>query len=142
MGEFMIKIRYNTLTSEEWAYLRSSTPWTSQPKEVFATALENSLQTVAAYHNDNIIGMGRITGDNILSFFIQDVIVLPDYQNKGVGTLLVNSLLDYARRHAVSTTVVSLMASQGKEAFYEKLGFQKRDGLIKGMGMELIINPS
>ena len=38
--------------------------------------------------------------------------------------------------------VVSLMASKGKESFYEKIGFQKRDGLIKGMGMELIISPS
>lgn len=138
----MIKIRYNTLTAEEWAYLRASTPWSSQPKEIFITALENSALTVAAYYNDNIIGMGRMTGDNILSFFIQDVIVLPDYQNKGVGTLLVNSLLDYARKHATSTAVVSLMASQGKEPFYEKIGFQKRDGHIKGMGMELIINPS
>lgn len=138
----MIKIRYNALTAEEWAYLRASTPWSSHTKEVLATALKNSLQTVAAYYDDNIIGMGRITGDNILSFFIQDVIVLPDYQNRGVGTLIVNSLLDYAYRHAVSTTVVSLMASQGKEVFYEKLGFQKRDGLIKGMGMEFIINPS
>lgn len=138
----MIKIRYNTLTAEEWAYLRASTPWSSQPKEIFATAIENSLLTVTAYYNNNVIGMGRMTGDNIFSFFIQDVVVLPDYQNKGVGTLLVNSLLDYAYNQAVSVAVVSLMASKGKESFYEKIGFKKRDGQIKGMGMELIINPS
>lgn len=138
----MIKIRYNTLTADEWTYLRASVPWTSQPKEIFTTALENSLLTVAAYYDDNIIGMGRMTGDNILSFFIQDVVVLPDYQNKGVGTLLVNSLLDYVYRHAASAAVVSLMASKEKESFYEKIGFQKRDGQIKGMGMELIINPN
>lgn len=138
----MIKIRYNTLTAEEWAYLRASTHWRSQPKEVFSTAIKSSLLTVAAYYNDNVIGMGRMTGDNILSFFIQDIVVLPSYQNKGVGTLLVNSLLDYVYRHATSASVVSLMASKGKESFYEKIGFQKRDGLIKGMGMELIINPS
>lgn len=138
----MIKIRYNTLTAEEWGYLRSTTPWTLHPKEIFATAIENSLLTVTAYYNDNIIGMGRMTGDNILSFFIQDVVVLPDYQNKGVGTLLVNSLLDYAYSHAAPAAVVSLMASKGKESFYEKIGFQKQDGLTKDMGMELTINPS
>lgn len=138
----MIKIQYNTLTSEEWAYLRASTPWTAQSKETLITALENTLLTVAAYYNDDIIGMARMTGDNILSFFIQDVTVLPDYQNKGVGTLLVNSLLDYVYTHATSVAVVNLMASQGKESFYEKIGFKKRDGQIKGMGMELIINPN
>lgn len=138
----MIKMRYNTLTANEWAYLRASTSWSSQPEEVFTVALENSLLTVAAYYNGDIIGMGRMTGDNILSFFIQDIVVLPDYQNKGVGTLLVNSLLDYVYKHAVSSTVVCLMASKGKESFYEKIGFQKRDGHIKGMGMELTINPN
>ncbi len=138
----MLKIEYNTLTAEEWAYLRASTPWTSQPKEIFTTAIENSILTVSAYYDDNIIGMGRMTGDNILSFFIQDIVVLPDYQNKGVGTLLVNSLLDYVYRHASSFAVVSLMASKERESFYEKIGFQKRDGRTKGMGMELIINPS
>lgn len=138
----MIKIRYNTLTADEWAYLRASTPWTLHSKEVFTTAIENSLLTVAAYYNGNIVGMGRMTGDNVLSFFIQDVVVLPDYQNKGVGALIVNSLLDYVYRHATSSTIVSLMASKGKEYFYEKIGFQKRDGLIKGMGMELTINPN
>lgn len=138
----MIKIQYNTLTADEWIYLRTSTSWTLHPKKVFAIAIENSLLTVAAYCNGNIIGMGRMTGDNVLTFFIQDVVVLPDYQNKGIGTLIVNSLLDYVYKHATSSTIVSLMASKGKEPFYEKIGFQKRDGLIKGMGMELTINPN
>lgn len=138
----MIKIQYNTLTVDEWIYLRTSTSWTLHPKEVFAIAIENSLLTVAAYYNGNIIAMGRMTGDNVLTFFIQDIVVLPDYRNKGIGTLIVNSLLDYVYKHATSSTIVSLMASKGKESFYEKIGFQKRDGLIKGMGMELTINPN
>lgn len=138
----MIKIQYNTLTADEWIYLRTHTTWTIQSKEIFTVAIEQSLLTVSAYYDNTIIGMGRMTGDNILSFFIQDIMVLPDYQKKGVGTLLVKSLLDYAYIHASSTAVVCLMASKEKEFFYEKLGFQKRDGVIKGMGMELIINPS
>lgn len=71
----MIKLQYNTLTSDEWIYLRTSTSWTLQSKEVFDIAIKNSLLTVSAYCDDKIIGMGRMTGDNILSFFIQDIVV-------------------------------------------------------------------
>ena len=138
----MIILQYNTLTSDQWIYLRASTAWTLQSIEVFNAAIESSLLTVTAYDKNKIIGMGRVTGDNILSFFIQDIVVLPDYQSKGIGTMLVNALLDYAYRHSAPAAVVSLMASKGTEPFYEKIGFQKRDGQIKGLGMELIINPN
>lgn len=138
----MIKLQYNTLTSDEWIYLRTSTSWTLQSKEVFDIAIKNSLLTVSAYCDDKIIGMGRMTGDNILSFFIQDIVVLPSYQNRGIGTLIVNSLIDYVYKHAVSSAVISLMASKGKEVFYKKIGFRERDGLCKGPGMELTIYPN
>lgn len=121
----MIKITYNTLTAKEWAYLRTSVNWSIHSEKDFLIALKNSVLIISAYYDDKLVGMARIIGDNKLSFFIQDVIVLPDYQNMGIGTLIVNSLLNYIYSHAAPHAVVDLMASKGKESFYEKFGFKK-----------------
>ena len=138
----MIKITYNTLTAKEWAYLRTSVNWSIHSEKDFLIALKNSVLIISAYYDDKLVGMARIIGDNKLSFFIQDVIVLPDYQNMGIGTLIVNSLLNYIYSHAAPHAVVDLMASKGKESFYEKFGFKKRNGVKKGFGMELVIDPN
>ena len=142
MGENMIKITYNTLTAKEWAYLRASVSWSIHSEKDFLIAIKNSVLTISVYYDNKLVGMARIMGDNKLSFFIQDVIVLPDFQNMGIGTLIVNSLLNYIYSHAAPHAVVNLMASKGKESFYEKFGFTKRNGIQKGFGMELIINPN
>lgn len=138
----MIKITYNTLTAEQWIYLRKSVNWTIHSKENFSIAIKNSLLTITAFYNEEIAGMARLLGDNTLSFFIQDVIVVPQFQGKGIGTLIVNSLLDYINSCAAPHAVVDLMASKGNECFYEKFGFILRDGNKKGRGMEFIINPN
>ena len=138
----MIKITYNTLTAKEWAYLRTSVNWSIHSEKDFLIALKNSGLIITAYYDDKLVGMARIIDDNKLSFFIQDVIVLPDYQNMGIGTLIVNSLLNYIYSHAAPHAVVDLMASKGKESFYEKFGFKKRNGVQKGFGMELVIDPN
>lgn len=138
----MIKITYNTLTAKEWAYLRAGVNWSIHSEKDFLIAIKNSVLTISVYYDNKLVGMARIMGDNKLSFFIQDVIVLPDFQNMGIGTLIVNSLLNYIYSHAAPHAVVNLMASKGKESFYEKFGFTKRNGIQKGLGMELIINPN
>lgn len=142
MESDMIELKYNILSAKDWARLRASVNWTIHSQKDFSEAIENSLLIVSAHFDDEVIGMARLMGDNKFSFFIQDVIVLPDFQNQGIGTCLVNSLIEYIKLKASPKTVVNLMASKGNESFYEKLGFKKRDGKLKGYGMELIINPN
>lgn len=138
----MYKIEFSTLTTEQWAYLRRSVNWTLHSNDNFDIAIKNSLLTVSAFYNDEIVGMARLTGDNRLSFFIQDVIVLPAYQKQGIGTLMLNALLNYISKNAAPNAVIDLMASKGKESFYRRLGFLERDGRLKGFGMEMTINPN
>lgn len=138
----MIKIKYNTLTANDWAYLRMQVNWTIHSNNDFLKAINSSLLIVTAYSENELIGMARLIGDDRFSFFIQDVIVVPDYQNQGIGTMLVDSLIKYIKMKACSHAIVNLMASKGNEAFYETFGFIRRDGNTKGYGMELIINPN
>lgn len=138
----MIEIKYNSLTADEWAYLRASVNWTIHSHNDFLEAINNSLLILSAYSEENLIGMARLIGDNKFTFFIQDVIVLPSYQNQGIGTTLVNSLIEYIKKKASPHTIVNLMASKGNEHFYENIGFIRRNGTLKGYGMELVINPN
>jgi hypothetical protein len=54
---------------------------------------------------------------------------------------MVRQILDYINGNlaAGQTAFVSLMAANGKESFYEKLGFERRPNETMGSGMALRI---
>ena len=81
--------------------------------------------------------MGRILGDNGLAFYIQDVIVLPEYQGIGIGRQLMDRLMAYIRLHAKQNAFIGLMAAVGKESFYERYGFSIRPNQDLGAGMTM-----
>lgn len=68
--------------------------------------------------------MGRLVGDGAMYWYLQEIIVLPEYQGKGIGKAIVNRLLDYIQNTAIRGTKISvgLTAVKGKEPFYEKFG--------------------
>ena len=69
--------------------------------------------------------MARVIGDKGLCYYIKDVIVLPEYQGKGIGRMLINELLKFINEHGVPDTHISveLCAMPDKIPFYEKFGF-------------------
>ena len=68
--------------------------------EAAKTSLKNSVFGVTIFEGDKPIGMGRIVGDGAIYFYIQDVAVDPAYQGKGIGTRIMESLLEYIRENA------------------------------------------
>lgn len=84
------------------------------------TAFRNSEMRCFAYHGGKLIGAGRGISDGALRAAIYDVVVLPQYQGKGIGTLIMEYLLE--RAHA---EIIMLFANPGKEPFYGRIGFHK-----------------
>ncbi|WP_087943105.1 GNAT family N-acetyltransferase [Clostridium cellulovorans] len=86
--------------------------------------------------------MGRMFGDNSMSYFIKDVVVSPEYQGKGIGKLLINDMIAFIKEKTPKgwKFCVELMSASGKEVFYEKLGFERRPSVMFGAGMFLIEN--
>jgi len=67
------------------------------------------------------VGMGRVISDGIADAYLQDVVVLPEWRNKGVGKMIVSKLLECCRSRSIGW--IGLIAQPGTDAFYESLGF-------------------
>ncbi len=115
----------NGLTAEDFIRLKVATGFMDRPVEQVKKALKNGLFNVTAMHNGEVIGMGRLVGDGAMYWYLQEIIVLPEYQGQGIGKSIVNRLIEHIESTAIPGTKVEvgLTAVKGKEPFYEKLGF-------------------
>ncbi len=95
--------------------------------------LHNSLFSVCVIFENEVVGCGRIIGDSGIYFYIQDVIVLPDFQGKGIGKRIMDAIMDYLKTYAHSGAFVGLMAAKGTSKFYERYGFMERSNDSPGM---------
>ena len=132
-----VEILEKVPSAEEYNEIRESVGWGIYELNVNKNALPNSLYSICAYTNSKLIGMARIIGDNGLVFYIQDVIVIPEYQNKGIGTKLMDKVMEYIEKHANNNSVIGLMSSKEKENFYKKFGFVIRPNENLGSGMTI-----
>ena len=88
--------------------------------DIHRSAFEASHTTVFVYHANQLIGFGRAISDGVYQAAIYDCAVLPEFQGKGIGALIIKTIL---RR--LSHCNIILYASPGKEGFYQKYGFRK-----------------
>lgn len=68
------------------------TNYTENP-EMLRRAFANSLCVLGAYEGSELIGLVRAVGDGVSILFIQDLLVMPDRQRKGIGSALLRELL-------------------------------------------------
>ena len=81
---------------------------------------EQSFLVCFAYLKNKLVGMGRAISDGEYQAAIYDLVILPEYQNKGIGQQVMEEL---HRRLPVKT--ILLYAVPGKESFYRELGYCK-----------------
>ena len=131
MNEFNIEIR--KIKSSEYQVLRKSANWSSFDLETVERALENDLFSVCVMDQDKTIGIGRVIGDGAIYYYIQDVIVLPEYQKRGVGNMIMERIEAYLNQHASTNTFIGLMAAKGAGDFYKRYSYRERSGDSPGM---------
>lgn len=130
-----IELKENVLKPEDFVRLRVATGFADIPIAHATRALENGLVNVSALYDGELVGMGRLVGDGAMYWYLQEVIVLPEYQGHGIGRQIVNYLIEYATAHSVTGkfTTVGGVSAKGKEGFYKKLGFDVIPNGIKKM---------
>jgi GNAT superfamily N-acetyltransferase len=94
-------------------------------------AFEASHTVVFVYHAARLIGFGRAISDGVYQGAIYDVAIIPEFQKKGIGTIIMRKILE-----RLSGCNIILYAATGKEDFYKTLKFRKMK-----TGMALFRNP-
>lgn len=138
MKEIQFELADNVLKAEDFIRLKVATGFIERPLPQVEKALQNGLFNVSAICDGKVVGMGRLVGDGAMYWYLQEIIVLPEYQGKGIGKSIVNRLMEYIKDTAIPGTIieVGLSAVKGKEPFYEKFGFSVRsNGMRKMMEM-------
>ena len=114
---------YNTYNEKEILDLYSSVGWTNYTDrpEMLRNAYEHSLKIYGAYAGDKLVGIIRVVGDGYSVVFIQDLLIYPEYQRKGIGTALLQHILneykDVYQKHLLTENTEKTIA------FYRSLGF-------------------
>lgn len=118
----MLEYRINPdLPPESIAALRRSVGWGGMEAELKDPALGDYLR-IACYDGEDLAGFLAVVSNGVTDAYIQDVMVRPDCQGKGIGT----ELMERAIRRLKDGHIYMISVIYGGEElrpFYEKFGF-------------------
>ncbi len=114
---------YASYSEAEIMTLYESVGWKNYTKspDMLRAAYENSLCVLAAYDGEAVVGILRMVGDGASIVYIQDVIVRPERQRSGRGSLLLQTA--FRRYKNVYQTVLMTDDTEKTRAFYRSNGF-------------------
>ena len=121
-----MQIREYTFYNErEILNLYSSVGWTAYTNhpETLRNGFDNSLLTLAAYDGDQLLGIIRAVGDGYTVVFVQDILVFPEHQRKGIGSALLQAVLD--RYSHVRQILLATDNTPKTIGFYRSMGFRE-----------------
>ncbi|MEK6707051.1 MAG: GNAT family N-acetyltransferase [Bdellovibrionota bacterium] len=110
--------------------------WGWSSDDLAVKALRGSFKSVIVYDGDSPVGFCRSISDGVAYALVVDTMVVPAYQKKGIGTLLMKTLIDSLKQSGVG--FIKLISSKEGKDFYEKLGFKARSQDEPGMMMSLL----
>ncbi len=104
------------------------TNYTSDP-DLLPNAITHSSFVTTAWKEDQLIGLARCLSDDAYMMYLQDILVLPSMQGKGLGEQLMQRCLD--RYEHVKQRVLLTDNREQQVAFYKKMGFHNTRDLQK-----------
>ncbi|MBO4601031.1 MAG: GNAT family N-acetyltransferase [Bacilli bacterium] len=118
----------NEIKAEDFVELRKEMGWNEIPVELVKRAVHGSMFNICVYDKDKCIGMGRLVGDGALKGMLTDVMVKKEYQGKGIGKIIVTSLIKNLEEMVKPGECFQLEASptQNNRDFYVKCGLKHK----------------
>lgn len=116
IGSELIEEVKEIYRQEEWfAYLRDD--------EALVKAYNNSIYCLGVFENNKLVGFIRCVGDGEHVILIQDLIISPAHQRKGIGTRLFKMTAEKyskVRMFQVNTD----LEDERDNRFYQKMGMK------------------
>ena len=103
--------------------------YSNKPSEL-NEAIKNSLFNIGAFDGEELVGLIRVVGDNISIIYIQDILVKENYQRLGIGTNLLQLVLN--RYNNVRQIILMTDNTEKTKLFYKRNGmvpFEKFNGV-------------
>jgi GNAT superfamily N-acetyltransferase len=82
----------------------------------------------------DIIGCAFVLSDGAGFYYVKNVMVRPAWQRMGVGTAMVEGLMQWLEQHVTTPSLVGLFARESLEPFYQQFGFLQSFGMVKEIG--------
>lgn len=118
----MIKYYLNRETDiKQICDLRQSVGWNRMEESSNNPNLQHFL-SISAYDDRRLVGYVDVVSNGVTDAYIQDLMVRPDMQNKGIGTTLMNMAIDEINKKGIYMVSVIYGDAELKK-FYEKFGF-------------------
>lgn len=125
----MITLSNNRCFSEcDLTELFHSVNWeVNTSPNILLKAMLNSTHVVTAWDGNKLVGIIRSMDDSVWSANIDCLVVHREYQNRGIGTKLIDELLSQIKH----ILYISVSPNEAKNiGFYLKFGFKTIDGSV------------
>lgn len=118
---------YINFNKQEIMELYTAVGWTNYTErpQMLEQAYKKSLLKIGAYDEEKLVGIIRVVGDGESIVFVQDILVLPEYQRKGIGAQLLRAVME--RFSSVYQLELMTDNTEKTNAFYKSLGFVRAD---------------
>ena len=116
-----MEYKYNEFVSAEaLADLRESVGWNRMENE-YSSPLITSFFHIAVYDENQLVGYIDSISNGVTDAYIQDLMIRPDHQGKGIGTALINEMIRCLKEQHIY--MISVVFEESLKPFYDKFGF-------------------
>jgi GNAT superfamily N-acetyltransferase len=121
MEESVMEYRTNaSVTADQIADLRQSVGW-NRMENCYSDPRMSSYYHIACYEENKLVGYIDTVSNGLTDAYIQDLMVHPDYQGKGIGTALMNRVLQYLKDNRIY--MISVVFEAKLLPFYSRFSF-------------------
>jgi GNAT superfamily N-acetyltransferase len=133
-GDMTIRLQFDTAGIDwaEAAEVLRRAPLAAREPGKLGRACDNSSVVCFAFDGETLVGMARAISDGEYVATLFDLVVLPEYQGKGIGTAILEAV-----HHRLPVKMILLYSVPGIEPFYQMFGYHRLlTGMIRSVNPE------
>ncbi len=123
-GDYLISIDKRKLNIEViHGYLKNAYWCKNKPRSLVEKSIKGSI-CFGVYHYKKQVGFARVITDSTTFGYLADVFIVPEYQGKGLGKLLIKTIIECPDFQGFRSWS---LATKDAHGLYAKFGFKEMD---------------